>query len=119
MADNMPESAAAAIAAAPTAEHTYAAGYRAALAAALHELRSQRPSKLTALERIELLAHCAEEMPGGIAAPGGADYEPCTGISAGWCHNCGDCACPEDDDDRCDPDCPLHAASSPHGDGQH
>lgn len=69
MCSNMPESAAAAIAAAPTAEHTYAAGYRAALAAALYELRERPTSKLTALERIELLARCAEEMPGGIDWP--------------------------------------------------
>lgn len=49
-------------------EEAYAVGYRAALFAALHELNTERPSKLTAKERIGLLATCADEMPGGVAA---------------------------------------------------
>ena len=48
--------------------------------------------------------------------------EPCTGIAAGWCPNCGTCTCPEDPDTHevdirdghCDPDCPLHSMASPH-----
>lgn len=39
----------------------------------------------------------------------------CTGISARWCPNHGDCRCPDgaDLDDR---DCPLHGGESDHGD---
>jgi hypothetical protein len=71
--------------------------------------------------------------------------EPCTGVSATWCPNCGDCTCPREEDgspvevshyppaivtDACiiistspvaieiveDPACPLHGASSRHAD---
>lgn len=54
----------------------------------------------------------------GVAPP----REPCTGISAGWCHNCGDCSCPEDerggrDVDLDDPKCPLHGRESNHAEG--
>lgn len=57
-----------------------------------------------------------------------APHEPCTGISASWCHNCGDCTCPryyDDNEPINDPEaiakayerrgeCPLHGASSQH-----
>ncbi|MCH9637806.1 MAG: hypothetical protein K0U16_07680 [Gammaproteobacteria bacterium] len=48
---------------------------------------------------------------------------PCSGVSAGWCPNCGDCTCPPDPetDDYPDgmnhPDCPLHSPESPHPTG--
>lgn len=50
--------------------------------------------------------------------------EPCTGLAASWCPNCGDCTCPvvvEEDgttgwpDARDDPACGLHGAASTHG----
>lgn len=48
----------------------------------------------------------------------------CTGITAQWCPRCGDCTCPllhegnvEGGRTLNDPKCPLHAPSSPHGDG--
>jgi hypothetical protein len=40
--------------------------------------------------------------------------QPCTGVAAMWCPNHGDCTCPEPEDERSDPDCPLHAVSSTH-----
>ena len=41
---------------------------------------------------------------------------PCTGVSAAWCPNCGDCIC--DREESMDhTDCPLHAADSPHAEG--
>lgn len=53
--------------------------------------------------------------------------EPCTGVAASWCHNCGECTCPRnaDGDWISDPEaiatayerrgeCPLHGASSRH-----
>ena len=48
----------------------------------------------------------------------------CEGISASWCPVCGDCLCPEDEeeggypDGRNDPTCPLHAPASPHATGR-
>lgn len=42
---------------------------------------------------------------------------PCEGIAASWCPNCGDCICDREEGlDR--PDCPLHAADSPHAEGR-
>ncbi len=38
----------------------------------------------------------------------------CSGTSAGWCPNCGDCTC-KNHDDKNDDDCPLHSATSKHG----
>jgi hypothetical protein len=42
----------------------------------------------------------------------------CTGISASWCPECGDCTCPYDEfgfiGDRDTPGCPLHDPNSPH-----
>jgi uncharacterized protein (TIGR02996 family) len=42
------------------------------------------------------------------------DWHRCTGISATWCPNCGDCSCREPEFSRSDDDCPIHAAASPH-----
>ena len=42
---------------------------------------------------------------------------PCTGVSASWCPNCGDCTCARDEDGAVidyEDDCPLHAPDSPH-----
>ena len=43
----------------------------------------------------------------------------CTGITAAWCPIHGDCRCPDRGwaGDLNDPDCPLHAPSSLHGEG--
>jgi hypothetical protein len=43
----------------------------------------------------------------------------CTGISATWCPNCGDCSCPRDEngsrwDDEDSPTCPLHGSHTMH-----
>lgn len=42
----------------------------------------------------------------------------CTGVSASWCPNCGDCCCHYDDVvgylSRDDPKCPLHADDARH-----
>lgn len=41
----------------------------------------------------------------------------CTGIAASWCPVHGDCTCPVNDRNErtlTDPDCPLHAPTSPH-----
>ena len=61
-------------------------------------------------ERARLRALCEAATPG----------PECTGISARWCPRCGDCTCPGDPDrgdPMDDPRCPLHASSSPHGEG--
>lgn len=48
-------------------------------------------------------------------------FEPCSGIAATWCPNCGDCACPVDVDAAgvvdvdANPECPLHGLVSTHG----
>ena len=63
------------------------------------------------------------------------DAEECTGVSASWCPNCGDCTCPRDADGDfvtrtiepatiwrlwpilehvADKDCPLHGEKSKH-----
>jgi hypothetical protein len=50
--------------------------------------------------------------------------EECTGLSASWCPNCGDCTCPRDEDGCVlqegfdvveDSACPLHGLRSKHG----
>lgn len=38
----------------------------------------------------------------------------CTGVSAGWCPNCGDCTCPQPELARDSDNCPLHGRSSKH-----
>lgn len=42
----------------------------------------------------------------------------CTGFSASWCPNCGDCTCPHDEEGIRgpfdDPSCPLHRCGSEH-----
>lgn len=45
------------------------------------------------------------------------DRMNCTGISANWCPIHGDCTC-ADPEDKNDDDCPLHSASSRHGEVQ-
>lgn len=63
-------------------------------------------------ERTRLRALCEAATPG----------PECTGITAMWCPRCGDCTCPGDPDrgdPMDDPRCPLHAANSPHGEGEH
>lgn len=42
------------------------------------------------------------------------DWSQCTGISASWCPNCGDCVCPFPEDEMCSPNCPLHNRHSSH-----
>lgn len=43
----------------------------------------------------------------------------CTGVSSGWCPKCGDCKCVEGSDSfHNDPNCPLHAPGSQHGEVQ-
>lgn len=42
------------------------------------------------------------------------DWSECSGISAGWCPNCGDCCCREPEDSMNDDDCPLHSPQSRH-----
>lgn len=42
------------------------------------------------------------------------DWGQCTGISAGWCPNCGDCCCRDPEESKNDADCPLHAPESSH-----
>ena len=37
----------------------------------------------------------------------------CTGLTANWCPNCGDCCC-EREQGLDNPDCPLHTVGSPH-----
>lgn len=42
----------------------------------------------------------------------------CSGLSAGWCPNCGDCICPRNGDsweEYNTPGCPLHGETSKHG----
>lgn len=66
---------------------------------------------MDATERARLRALCEAATPG----------PECTGISARWCPRCGDCTCPGDPDrgdPMDDPRCPLHASSSPHGEGE-
>ena len=50
--------------------------------------------------------------------PAPPEHPQCTGWSASWCPNCGDCICADDDGVRelNDPDqrCPLHSESSEH-----
>ena len=38
----------------------------------------------------------------------------CTGVSAAWCPVCGDCKCPDREQDLDDPRCPLHGSASDH-----
>lgn len=67
---------------------------------------------MDAKERARLRALCEAATPG----------PECTGITAMWCPRCGDCTCPGDPDrgdPMDDPRCPLHAANSPHGEGEH
>jgi uncharacterized protein (TIGR02996 family) len=42
------------------------------------------------------------------------DWSQCSGVSASWCPNCGDCCCRNREDSKSDPDCPLHSPTSPH-----
>lgn len=48
----------------------------------------------------------------------GSTWEPqneaCSGLTASWCPNHGDCLCPDREKALDDPGCPLHAWSSPH-----
>jgi hypothetical protein len=43
--------------------------------------------------------------------------EPCTGVSASWCPNCGSCSCEGGHWSffDCDSNCPLHGVGSLHG----
>lgn len=40
----------------------------------------------------------------------------CTGPSAGWCHNCGDCTCDYESEEyeKLSKSCPLHGPNSQH-----
>lgn len=38
----------------------------------------------------------------------------CTGVSANWCPNCGDCCCANPQHSKADILCPLHAPDSEH-----
>lgn len=45
---------------------------------------------------------------------------PCTGVTAAWCPNHGDCGCASREDPfahRNDWACPLHSPASPHAEG--
>lgn len=42
------------------------------------------------------------------------DWRRCTGVSASWCPNCGDCLCPDREESMNSPSCPLHAPDSLH-----
>lgn len=44
------------------------------------------------------------------------DWKECTGISATWCPNCGDCSCREPEFSRNDHGCPIHGTRSRHND---
>lgn len=46
--------------------------------------------------------------------------EPCTGLSAVWCPNCGDCSCPTEHGERSSSgeSCLLHGTSSQHGESR-
>lgn len=44
----------------------------------------------------------------------GTDWQQCTGVSADWCPNCGNCQCPDREDRMDDAGCPLHRPDSPH-----
>lgn len=62
-----------------------------------------------------LAGHISEAQIGGasfirIDVPNG-----CTGTSASWCPVHGDCTCPEPNEAKNDPGCPLHADQSAHG----
>jgi hypothetical protein len=39
----------------------------------------------------------------------------CTGISAVWCPNCGECTCPDREESMNHEGCPLHSWNSKHG----
>jgi hypothetical protein len=51
----------------------------------------------------------------------GDDGIACSGVSASWCPNCGDCTCPQEERsgfiNRSHPDCPLHGVNSKHAEG--
>lgn len=42
------------------------------------------------------------------------DWKECTGISATWCGNCGDCSCKNREESMSDKGCPLHDPASKH-----
>jgi uncharacterized protein (TIGR02996 family) len=45
------------------------------------------------------------------------DWSRCeteSGVAASWCPNCGDCVCPDPEDRKDDPACPLHAPGTKH-----
>lgn len=42
------------------------------------------------------------------------DWSDCTGPSASWCPNCGDCCCKSREDSMSDDECPLHSYKSNH-----
>jgi uncharacterized protein (TIGR02996 family) len=42
------------------------------------------------------------------------DWSQCTGLSASWCPNCGDCSCRDREESMSDEGCPLHAPASRH-----
>lgn len=64
-----------------------------------------------------LAGYLREQQVGGAAfvridVPNG-----CSGVSATWCPEHGDCKCPAPEVEREDPACPLHNLQSTHGEG--
>lgn len=77
---------------------------------------TQEPHNPCPACKVELLAGT----PGAavVVEPKEEPESLCTGMTARWCPQCGDCRCQGDGGDLNDPACPLHAPSSPHAEDE-
>lgn len=71
------------------------------------------PQALLGAEAATARALVAVGMAVGTVAP---PLPACTGITASWCPQCGDCTCPDRTEVMSSSRCPLHAPGSDHAD---